>query len=811
LQGVLNAGGAGTVEEGRASGKPNSTTLEPYSPESGEEATSDSYSYAVTIKAGVADPDNGEWLSDVVLTGIPEGFEVALVSGDTGVELVANSDGTWTLQWKSDVDPSDKQNVDLTLTISHPDGNAMRDVEVDAQVQAFVANGDETVSSEFANDSAMVQGLGGEGDTTPEDDTSAEVPAGADGNGNGNGSDSGPPALTGNDLLTNGDFTAFANATAHWNGNNDKGYSGWTMTGDSFGGDKHRMTNSASFESGPYVGVWQDGGKSMALSQDVSGLTGGSVLQLQVAWNNPDHKWDDTGNAMTFQVRFGDTVYMTVTTPSKGADVLNVATVTTYGGAESDISSVETWMGAPESNGGNSRVPKSAADFETINLRLPPDVPADGQLVLEWIPSAEGGTLTDDFMVRQVKLLEAEVVDFDEGAGGEDAPVYEPDLTDTDLLQNGDFQSYANANEHGYQGNVYGGFAGWNATGSLMDNGWLMAGKPYVGVWQDNAQASTLSQTISGVTGGSVVQLDVAWNNSNHQQAESGKSMTLEIAYAGEVYARVVTPPILSGAHDNPPALVSADGGASVNIAEIATWVPEGTSASGGWVTPDGLAGFQTLEIRLPENVPEGGEFVLRWVPETAGSGGIDDLMVANVKVIQAEPMADDSDGESMMAMQTFAMRFDDDDLGDDSPSAEAGTLDLLVTEDDDWPDASEGNGSADGQSVSVAINGDASSGSLDSGEVGLADILDGFSEHEDLNQVLENALKTDDDAGSDADSDSQASAASGVVADAGSSDSEASSGALHAKGDSDADIMAAQRELAQQMIDAGKQGNDVM
>src|SRR5690606_6058996 len=142
---------------------------------------------------------------------------------------------------------------------------------------------------------------------------------------------------------------------------------------------------------------------------------------------------------MTFEVRYGDTVYMSITTPSKGAQGAqgsDVATVTTYNGASADLSRIVTWMGEPQSNGGNSRVPTKASDFETVNLRLPPDVPADGRLVLEWIPADEGGTYTDDLMISQVQFLEAEVVETDVDDDGDDTPAYEPELTDIDLLEN---------------------------------------------------------------------------------------------------------------------------------------------------------------------------------------------------------------------------------------------------------------------------------------------------------------------------------------------------------------------------------------
>src|SRR5690606_7014775 len=123
----------------------------------------------------------------------------------------------------------------------------------------------------------------------------------------------------------------------------------------------------------------------------------------------------------------------------------------------------------------------------------------------------------------------------------------------------------------------------------------------------DSNATSKLSQNISGVTGGSAVQFDVAWNNSNHQQGESGKSMTFEIEYAGQVYAQVVTPPVLSGPHQPAPATVAGMNGATVDVAEVETWVPSGSSNNGGWLRPDDLSGFETVTVRLPVDIPADG------------------------------------------------------------------------------------------------------------------------------------------------------------------------------------------------------------
>src|SRR5690606_15847424 len=147
--------------------------------------------------------------------------------------------------------------------------------------------------------------------------------------------------------------------------------------------------------------------------------------------------------------------------------------------ATANVSEVATWMDDPQSNGGNSRLPTKSSDFTTVQLRLPADIPANAALTLAWVPQIEGGTYTDDLMIKDVKLLEAEAQEVPDPEDGEGAAIdVLPDLTDIDLISNGDFKSYANANEWGYKGNVYGGFADWVATGSLMDNAWLMDKTP---------------------------------------------------------------------------------------------------------------------------------------------------------------------------------------------------------------------------------------------------------------------------------------------------------------------------------------------
>src|SRR5690606_6337796 len=81
LQGVLNGDGVAAVEEGRAAGKPNSTTVESHDADSSSEISPDTPIYTATIEAEVDDLESGEWLGDVILTGVPAGFTVAITGG----------------------------------------------------------------------------------------------------------------------------------------------------------------------------------------------------------------------------------------------------------------------------------------------------------------------------------------------------------------------------------------------------------------------------------------------------------------------------------------------------------------------------------------------------------------------------------------------------------------------------------------------------------------------------------------------------------------------------------------------------------
>jgi hypothetical protein len=214
--------------------------------------------------------------------------------------------------------------------------------------------------------------------------------------------------------LINGDFSQFANQTQWWSGNNDQGYTAWTYTGPF-------LENKWMMADRPYVGAWNNDAREVALSQDVSGVSAGSRLELSVAWNNPNNgilndEWNgpkDTGNAMHLEISFGGVVYAVISTPSAGEQVGNswFATVTAMNGASVNIDKIETWSYDYSTNNGNNGLrPGSLDGFHALQITLPEDVAASGQLQLHWNPQSEGGQYTDDLMVANLRLSPAQIV-----------------------------------------------------------------------------------------------------------------------------------------------------------------------------------------------------------------------------------------------------------------------------------------------------------------------------------------------------------------------------------------------------------------
>ena len=381
---------------------PNGTTLETVSPSPGVEV-----SYEIAIQAAVTDTDGSEFLGDLLLGGIPAGATVSVV-GDMpdGLSLVQAGDA-WVLRWAEDA--GSRQTADVVLKVTDvPDEADFTGVTV--QAVAHEAHG----ASASATGVAVLDSGGGSGAETPE---GAGEPGAGDPDDGGAGAPAGDFSHTGTDLLINGDFSQMANANEYgWAGNNDAGYTAWTHTGP-FLDHKWMMTGSShsSADGGPYVGAWNNDTRDITLSQDLSGVPAGSVLQLDVAWNNPNNGIPgdpynapkDTGNSMRLEISFGGVVYAVIATPEAGTAVeqAGFATVTAMNGAAVDIDRIETWSYEYSTAHGNDDFhPEGLTGFQTLQIQLPADAPADGALTLHWDPQSEGSIYTDDLMVANLHL-----------------------------------------------------------------------------------------------------------------------------------------------------------------------------------------------------------------------------------------------------------------------------------------------------------------------------------------------------------------------------------------------------------------------
>jgi hypothetical protein len=178
------------------------------------------------------------------------------------------------------------------------------------------------------------------------------------------GSPGDTPELTGENLLSNGDFGLYGSENLGWEGNIYSSFRDWQESGP-LTQDYYRMVDK------PYVGVWNDTVATSSLTQSVASVTGGSVIELKVAWNNPDHIWSDTGNSVTFQVVYAGVVYATIVTESSGPQEpghIPVATINAFNGAHVDVDALEAWFNDPGSKGGDSRTPDDLSAFETIRI-----------------------------------------------------------------------------------------------------------------------------------------------------------------------------------------------------------------------------------------------------------------------------------------------------------------------------------------------------------------------------------------------------------------------------------------------------------
>ncbi len=386
------------------------TTFETVAPSSGVEV-----SYEIAISAAVTDTDGSEFLGDLLLAGIPAGATVSAAGAlPEGLSLVqAGQD--WALRWDAGAAGEARQAVDVVLEVRGvPEDAAFNGVTV--STEAHEANGSVASASGSAVLGQGDPGAGSEPEApgVPGDGGGDPGTGGEDGEG---GGPVGDIPHSGTDLLVNGDFSQLANANEYgWSGNNDQGYTAWTHTGP-FLESTWRMTGSSHSieDGGPYVGAWNNDARDITLSQHVSGVPAGSVLQLDVAWNNPNNgipgdPWNapkDTGNGMRLEISFGGVVYAVIATPEAGVpvDQAGFATVTAMNGAAVSIDRIETWSHDYSTDHGNDDFhPRGLTGFQTLQIQLPADAPETGSLTLHWDPQSEGSQYTDDLMVANLHL-----------------------------------------------------------------------------------------------------------------------------------------------------------------------------------------------------------------------------------------------------------------------------------------------------------------------------------------------------------------------------------------------------------------------
>ena len=220
------------------------------------------------------------------------------------------------------------------------------------------------------------------------------------------------------------------------------------------------------------------------------------------------------------------------------------------------------------------------------------------------------------------------------------------------LVQNGALaNSFTNWTLACSPGNGSGGCTGGTGVGS----GWTtnQLGGSSAQHWDDQGQGGsdganptvptgydTMTQTISNVSGGAVLQFDYAWNNAQYrfssggQQPWDGNQAELSITYAGTQYFVALTAPF-SGA--SPIAAPGPTAGSSISSANNAV-ILSGTVAA-----PTNVSGavaflWSTIRVRLPDNIPNSGALSIRvrrmQNDAIAASGrATDDFYVRNVSV----------------------------------------------------------------------------------------------------------------------------------------------------------------------------------
>ncbi|MGG6461831.1 prealbumin-like fold domain-containing protein [Solilutibacter silvestris] len=145
-------------------------------------------------------------------------------------------------------------------------------------------------------------------------------------------------------------------------------------------------------------------------------------------------------------------------------------------------------------------------------------------------------------------------------------------------------------------------------------------------IWTNNANGSTLSQNLTRVSGGAVLQFDVAWNNAEAPSGPpnwvDGNQTRLDVVYAGVVYASIFTSTWQGGVNMTRPGPTT---GSTITMQNGATLLsgnnpplPTNLSTAFTW---------NTLQMQLPDNVVQSGllEFKMYRMQNAAGSGGADD------------------------------------------------------------------------------------------------------------------------------------------------------------------------------------------
>ncbi len=146
----------------------------------------------------------------------------------------------------------------------------------------------------------------------------------------------------------------------------------------------------------------------------------------------------------------------------------------------------------------------------------------------------------------------------------------------------------------------------------------------------------TMTQTVTRVSGGALLQFDYAWNNAQYGGAPNvydGNQARLVVSYNGVIYVEALTATFTNRPNTNANAGdAGPTGGAAVNALNGATLVsgavPAPFRAANG-ASPN----FATIVIRLPDNVAQTGPLVIgaQRMENGEPQGRTDDFYVRNV------------------------------------------------------------------------------------------------------------------------------------------------------------------------------------